>query len=221
LAHGQNRDTLVISPRAYDGTEKGLHVIELGEERPYNREHFSRLLEFCQEIISICQDLDIEPVLSGSLAVFGYTRDRTMGVNDVDLACSELEFPRLSCALEARGIAHAVREWHVLQARQGDLKVEFDSMEHWMANLPEGYDVLAIDTCVFKVVSLAGLKELYRRGLEATAGQSDQAAKHSAITQKYDMLCSPVLLSYLQVGEFRGTKKPTEHHSNGFQMPCE
>lgn len=165
-------------------------MIEIRDDRPQNREHFSRLIEFCKEVVDVCQALDIEPVLSGSLAVFGYTRDRTMSVNDIDLACSEVEFPRLSRALEARGIARAVREWHVLQARQGDLKVEFDSMEHWMANLPEEYDVLTVDECVFKVVSLAGLKELYRRGIEATAGQAEQAAKHSAIARKYDMLCS-------------------------------
>ena len=41
-----------------------------------NREHFSRLLAFCKEVLAICSDLGITPVLSGSLAVFGYTQSQ-------------------------------------------------------------------------------------------------------------------------------------------------
>jgi hypothetical protein len=70
------------------------------------------------------------------------------------------------------------------------LKVEFDSMEYWMAGLPEAYDILVIDGYEFKVVSLSNLSELYRRRLEAAASQSDEAnrAKYSAIVNKYEAL---------------------------------
>ena len=163
-------------------------MIEIRNERPKNREHFSRLFEFCKEVIAICSDLDIAPVLDGSLAVFGYTQDQAMRVNDIDLACSELEFPRLCRALGARGIAHEVKEWHVLQAHKDDLKVEFDSIEYWMAGLPEGYDTLMIDGYTLQVVGLSSLRELYRRGLEATAGQSDERAKYRALDEKYESL---------------------------------
>ena len=167
-------------------------MIEIRHERPKNRAHFARLFAFCKEILAICQDLGIEPVLNGSLAVFGYTRNRAMEVNDIDLACSELAFPRLARALDAKGIACVVKEWHVLQARRDDLKVEFDSMEHWLADLPGDYETLTIDGYAFKVVGPVGLKELYRRGLEATAGEDDEGnrAKHSAIAAKYEALCS-------------------------------
>ena len=167
-------------------------MIEIRKEDLENREHFSRLLEFCKEVIAICSDLGITPVLSGSLAVFGYTQSQAMRVNDIDLACSELEFPRLSRALDAKGIAHELREWHVLQALKDDLKVEFDSMEHWLADLPEDNETLMIDGTMFEVVGLSGLRELYRRGLEATSSESDEAerAKHLAIAEKYEALCS-------------------------------
>ena len=61
-------------------------MIQIRDERPRNREHFARLLEFCQEVVAICDELDITPMLSGSLAVFGYTKDQAMEVNDIDLA---------------------------------------------------------------------------------------------------------------------------------------
>lgn len=167
-------------------------MVEIKNKHPQNREHFSRLLEFCKEVVAICNDLEIAPVLNGSLAVFGYTQGEALRVNDIDLACSELEFPRLSRALHAQGIAYALKEWHVLQARQDDLKVEFDSIEYWMADLPEDYDTLVIDGYMFQVVSLSSLKELYRRGLEATANESAevQQAKHLAIAKKHEALCS-------------------------------
>jgi hypothetical protein len=167
-------------------------MIQIQSKLPRNRAHFSRLLEFCREVVVICQDLDIEPVLNGSLAVFAYTKNEGMRVNDIDLACSEFAFPRLSRTLDAKGIVCVVKEWHVLQARRDDLKVEFDSIEYWMAGLAQDYDTLVIEGCALKVVSLSSLKELYKRGLEATASQSDRGnrTKHLAIAAKYAALCS-------------------------------
>ncbi len=163
-------------------------MIEIRNERPKNREHFARLFEFCKQVIAICSDLEITPVLNGSLAVFGYTQNQAMRVNDIDLACSELEFPRLCRALGAKGMAHELKEWHVLQVHKDDLKVEFDSIEHWMAGLSGGYNTLTIDGYTFQVVGLSDLRELYRRGLEATDGQSDERAKYLAIAEKYEYL---------------------------------
>jgi len=90
-----------------------------------------------------------------------------------------------------KGIAYELKEWHVLQVRRGDLKVEFDSMEYWMTDLLEDWDMLMIDGYAFKVVGLSSLRELYRRGLEATTSQNDEVnrTKHSAIAEKYEALC--------------------------------
>ena len=150
--------------------------------------------------MGICNELGIAPVLNGSLAVFGYTKGRAISVNDIDLACSEREFPRLAHALEANGIAHVLMAWHVLQARRDDLKVEFDSLDYWLKGLPEDLAMLKIDGHAFKVVSLSSLRELYRRGFEATAGHGDdiQRAKHAAIATKYEMLLR------LERGQIRG-----------------
>lgn len=176
--------------KAASGPHGKPRVIEIRNSHPKNSKHFSRLLKFCGKVLAICSELDITPVLTGSLAVFGYTQNRSMRVNDIDLACSELEFPRLCRALEAKGIAHELKEWHVVRVRKDDLKIEFDSMEHWMAGLPEDYGTLTIGECTLRVVGLSSLRELYRRGLEATASQSDEAgrAKHSALAEKYESL---------------------------------
>jgi hypothetical protein len=167
-------------------------MIELGNDRAKNGEHFSRLLAFCREVTAVCDELNIAPLLTGSLAVFAYTRRRMIGVNDIDLACSESEFPRLCRALAARGIACEVKAWSVLQARRDDLKVEFDSTEHWLADAPTASEALIIDGYVLDIVGLSSLRELYRRGLEAVARQPNEVdrGKVAAIAEKYALLCS-------------------------------
>jgi hypothetical protein len=82
-----------------------LRVIEIRTESVGNGDHFSRLLAFCRQVLVACREVDITPVLSGSLAVLTYTQAVRMCINDIDLACSEQEFALLSHALAARGIA--------------------------------------------------------------------------------------------------------------------
>jgi hypothetical protein len=170
----------------------GAAMIELRNAYPKNREHVSSLLAFCKEIIAICHEVVVSPLLTGSLAVFGYTQNQAISVNDIDLACSEREFPRLSHALAAKQMMHELKAWHVLQVRKEGLKVEFDSIEYWLADVPIDYTTLIIDGYAFNVVSLSTLRELYRRGLEAGARQCDAVdrTKYAALAEKYALLCA-------------------------------
>src|SRR3954451_15304873 len=103
-------------------------MIVIQNERPQNSEHFSRLLAFYLDIVPVCQNLHIPPLLTGSLAVFAYTRNQSLRVNDLDLACPESAFPRLRNTLAVHGMASEVKAWHVLQIRRDGLKVEVDSL---------------------------------------------------------------------------------------------
>jgi hypothetical protein len=53
---------------------------------PKNTDEYIRLAIFIKEILDICKDLDITPILDGSLAVFAYTKNRDMDVKDIDLS---------------------------------------------------------------------------------------------------------------------------------------
>lgn len=167
-------------------------MIHLQHVHPHNPRHVTRLLAFAREILAICHTLEITPILSGSLAVFAYTQDSTLCVNDLDLACSESDFPRLGRALESHGTTVVYKPWHVLQARRDELKIEFDAVEYWMADLPVEVETLRVAGCTFEMVSLPALRELYKRGLDATVasqGPGDRA-KHAAIARKYAALCA-------------------------------
>ena len=55
--------------KAESGPHGKPRVIEIRNSHPKNGKHFSRLLKFCREVLAICAELDITPVLTGSLAL--------------------------------------------------------------------------------------------------------------------------------------------------------
>jgi hypothetical protein len=157
---------------------------------PRNADQFVRLFNFFREIIGICDEVGISPVLNGSLAVFAYTRKQDMDVHDVDVFVSEAKFPKLIEVLEAKGIDHRLMEWHVLRILRDDLKIEMDSMEYWMKDLPADYESLRIADHDLKIVSLSSLRQLYQRGVDATQHQTNEKsrAKHLDFQAKYAAL---------------------------------
>lgn len=157
---------------------------------PRNKEIFVRLIEFFKEVLDICTELNITPILNGSLAVFAYTGNPEMDVNDVDLACSETEFPRIIHVLEERCIGYRLREWHVLQVFRNDLKVDLDSLEYWYKSLPMDYENLQVDNHQVRMLGLDGLKEFYRRGLRDKVEKADakEKMKYTALKLKFETL---------------------------------
>jgi len=157
---------------------------------PKNKDKFVRLIEFLKEVLDICNDLGISPVLNGSLAVFAYTENQDMNVNDVDLFCSETEFPKIISAFEERNVSYKLREWHVLQILKDDLKVELDSMEYWYKDLPIVYEALQIDNYKINMLGLNSLKEFYIHGMKDRANKTEEneKIKYEALKVKYEAL---------------------------------
>ena len=153
---------------------------------PRNVDHFKKLMSFAEDILALCDEINLAPILDGSLAVFAYTRDTCMEVRDVDLNCSESDFPRLQRALEALGTFCEITGWHVLQVRRDGLKVEFGATEHWMQGIAEDYEILKAEGIELVMVSISGLRELYMRGSIATQTGGDDAdqAKHRRIEER-------------------------------------
>ncbi len=149
---------------------------------PRNAAHFRDLMAFTRDVLDVCHEVGVLPILSSSLAVFAYTQNPQMDVHDVDLSCSEREFPRVQTALLQRGIDCQVTGWHVLQARRGRLKVEFDAFEFWMHGIDEPREAARIAGIDFQMVSLGDLRELYRRGLD-DASEIDEAKRRGISTK--------------------------------------
>ena len=163
------------------------------ESNPHNNIFFARLLVFLKEILDICNDLNISPILVGSLAVFAYTKDPTIDVNDIDLAIPEVEYERITKILEEKNIEHKIRNYHVLQVKRGDLKVELDSVEYWLKDIPLDCETLQIDEYKIQILSLSSLTKFYAQGMEDRLKKSadpKERLKYEALKAKYELLTS-------------------------------
>lgn len=147
-------------------------------------DRFSRLLAFADDVLTVCEALGIDLFLDGSMAVKAFTQDPTIVVHDIDLNCSEGDFPRLRCALEEAGIFCEIQNWHVLQARRAGLKVEFGATEYWMPGISGPYETLRLGDRTVRMVNREALRELYQRGFDATAGVPSEREKHEKIAAR-------------------------------------
>jgi hypothetical protein len=150
---------------------------------PKNKDHFIKLLEFANNLIFLCKKLNISPIVYGSLALFAYTQNTKMKVNDVDLFINEREFPKLMKILDKNGIKYNYsKEWHVLQIKKGELKVECDSIEFWQKDLPKVSRVLETKRFKTKMVSKETLAKIYKKASEVSKDNSEgNRIKYEAI----------------------------------------
>jgi hypothetical protein len=160
---------------------------------PHNKGFFSKLLVFFKEILDICNDLDISPILVGSLAVFAYTKNPMIDVNDIDLAVGESEYARITKISEGKNIEYKIRNYRVLQAKRGDLKIELDSIEYWFKDIPLDSETLQIDEYKIQILSLPSLTKFYAQGMEDRLKKSADAiekSKYEALKAKHSLLTS-------------------------------
>jgi len=136
---------------------------------PSNKEQFIRLADFCKEIIDICNKQNINPIVYGSLAVFVYTQNSKMNVNDIDMLIKEKDFAKIIKVLKERKIKYNHDEkWHVLQILRDDLKIEFDSIDFWQKDLPQDFQKLDFYGKQLKILGLNTLKNIYKKASEVS-----------------------------------------------------
>ena len=134
---------------------------------PSNKDFFVRLLDFCKEVINICDEKKVEPILYGSLAVLIYTENSKMNVNDIDMLIREKDFAKIIKVLKERKIKYNHDEkWHVLQVLKDDLKIEFDSIDFWQRELPQDFKEVNLCEKRMKILSLRTLKKIYEKASE-------------------------------------------------------
>lgn len=143
---------------------------------PKNKKLFRALIPFAKNIISLCNEAGIKPVIYGSFAHFYHTKDNGMKVNDIDLWIPEKKYPKLIKLLEANKIRYKYfPKWHTLIIKNGKLKVEVDSIDYWYRDLKHKPFQMTFDKIKFygppvKVIKLSALEKFY----EVALAQSDK-----------------------------------------------
>ena len=156
---------------------------------PKNKDKFVRLIDFLIEVLNVCKDINVQPVLDGSLAVFLYTKNKDIVVNDIDLSYPEKDYPRIESALIKSGFNAKIQEWHVLQVRKDDLKVEFSDTDYWYPGVPiEHQEYLVVGEHKLKILKLDSLISFYEIGLKNLKLDEEKQQKYQEVKTKYEML---------------------------------
>lgn len=131
---------------------------------PSNKEYFTKLKKFANEILNFCNKIGISPIAYGSLILFGYTKNDKSVVNDIDFLIPEEAFEKIIKVLKKKKVkCNYSEEWHTLQIFKGKLKIELDSIDFWQKDLPKDFEKFDFDGLIVKAVSLNSLKAIYKK----------------------------------------------------------
>lgn len=131
---------------------------------PKNKQHFIRLLEFGQEIIWLFEKNDYAPIVYGSLAMFIYTKNKEMLVEDIDILVPENRLTDIFNLLRTKEYScKYIKKWHLIQVFEDDLKIEIDSIDYWHENMPIDFEWVKWRDFKFNILSLESLIDVYHR----------------------------------------------------------
>ncbi|MDD3647416.1 MAG: hypothetical protein PHS44_02850 [Candidatus Dojkabacteria bacterium] len=158
---------------------------------PKNKNKVHQLIKFLSEILNICKSVNVAPILDSSLAVFLYTKDRTIKVNDIDLNCPGRYFPKILKALRKSGIKSKIKN-HTIRCTKGNLKIEFGDPDYWYPEVPiESDEILEIDNHKIRVLKLDSLILFYRIGaLDLKKQLPEKQRKYEDVLHKINILKS-------------------------------
>jgi hypothetical protein len=152
---------------------------------PANKGHFIRLKEFCKEILAICKEAGIAPIVYGSMAFFGYTGDKNVIIHDIDLLVPEKSLGKIRKQLRKRKIKYSYRtSWHGIKVFKNSLVIELDVAEFWQKGVPISSKYFNFGGLIVKTVSLGSLKKIYKRAARISNERPEASRKKFEILEK-------------------------------------
>jgi hypothetical protein len=150
-----------------------------------NLSFFEKLLLFSEELYKIFAQYNFKQITYGSLAYLYYTKDERMTINDIDFLIPESAFETLiSESNNHNTFSCETTSYHSLKILKDDLKISFDSIEHYLNNLPSKSTSAEINGIRFNILNLQSLKEAYRLGIESIPIKKEAyALKFSKLSQ--------------------------------------
>ncbi len=117
---------------------------------PKNKEYFSELISSVKKLFKICTTLKIKPIVYGSVAYAFYTRDEKININDIDLLVSESSFPKIISKIKQdKELRYEETNYHSLKIFKGNVKITFDAIESYYANLPNDFIKVKINGVLY------------------------------------------------------------------------
>ena len=129
---------------------------------PVNKEHFEKLIPIAQEIIFLCKENKITPIIYGSFAHFYYTKDNSLNVNDIDFLIPKSKFSKILREVKKKIRAEIILDGGTIILKRGKLIIELDSSEEKELNLLQK-NLTQIDFygTEIKIIGLKDLENIY------------------------------------------------------------
>lgn len=129
---------------------------------PVNKKHFEKLIPFAKEVISLCKENKINPIIYGSFAHFYYTKDNSLNINDIDFLILKKEFPKILREIKKKIKAEIILDGGTIIIKKGKLIIELDSSEEKELNLLQK-NLTQIDFYgnEIKIIGLKDLENIY------------------------------------------------------------
>jgi hypothetical protein len=129
---------------------------------PANKKHFEKLIPFAQEVISLCNENKINPIIYGSFAHFYYTKDKSLNVNDIDFLILKKEFPKILREIKKKIKAEIILDVGTIIIKKGKLIIELDSSEEKELNsLQKNLTQIDFYGTEIKIIGLKDLENIY------------------------------------------------------------
>jgi hypothetical protein len=129
---------------------------------PRNENHFKRLVPFAEEIISICNEIGVSPIIYGSFAHFYYTQDDSLNVNDIDFLIPNRKFKRILNEMKKRFKGRIILDGDTIILKKENLVVELDSSnEKELVSLKKNSKKIDFYGLNVKLIGLKDLKSIY------------------------------------------------------------
>lgn len=141
---------------------------------PKNKKRLLRLIEFSKEILAILKKLKINPMVSGSLAYFIYTRDKNIKLHDIDFLIPPGNFERIMKILRKEKIIYKyIPEWTSLVVYKGDINIDLDAY----GRKPTKLNLFTLSGLPVKVINLKDLIKIYKQASEKSKDKPQENLK--------------------------------------------
>jgi hypothetical protein len=129
---------------------------------PANKEHFKKLIPLAQEIIALCNEEEISPIIYGSFAHFYYTKDKSLNVNDIDLLIPKKEFFKILKGIKKKIKAKVIIDEGTIIIKKANIKIELDSSnETELKALEKNLTQINFYGTEIKLIGLEDLEKIY------------------------------------------------------------
>jgi hypothetical protein len=142
-----------------------------------------KLLHFGKEIISICEENGVTPIIYGSYLFCHYTKDKNVSPHDIDFYVPRGFNEKMIKIFEKNGIKYKyLKEWHCLILLRGDLKVDLGEI-NFLYKGPKNFVNFNFDGMPIKALSLKGLISIYKDSIKLSNEPEKYRIKYEKLKQ--------------------------------------